>query len=368
MPDGVSRTMAGEELESLLDWLEERLRLGDVPRLSDIFQYAKEKNYKLKRKEIVERVQLHPTYMFNMDQHRQKARSNKNRPILGMSLGRLHADIGFFTKSRNYETPPTYQSGYLVARDVVSRYTYIVILRGNRRAQSMISAFEKIFQQHREAGFTHPVRSIAFDKETSVMSKAVQAFLAESNVNFVAFQHSSSKSKMAENSIKQIRTIMARLIRDSKNTSRWWNLMAQVRRILNSREIYIDGKPTGFSPEKITGENLEEFIQAVYKRSPALFFSQFSLDPRLIKFKFPVGSFVRAKLLVTSSAAIGEKRSETNLTAESFGVVEHIPYVAKDLSLGRAYKCQDLKTKEVEIFDEQDLVLTVPEHEQLYSF
>jgi hypothetical protein len=347
------------ELESVIDWLEERLRLGDVPRISDIVGYAKEKNYKLKRKTIVERVQLHPTYMFNMDQHRIKARSNKNRPILGMALGRLHADIGFFTKSREYETPPRYQSGYLVARDVVSRYVYIVILRGNRRAQSIITAFEKIFQQHREAGFTHPIRSVAFDKETSVMSRAVQAFLAENNITFVAFQHSSSKSKMAENAIKQIRTVMARLIRESKNTKRWWNLMPQVQKILNSREVYTDGKPTGFSPEKINGENLEDFIQAVYKRSPAMFFTQFSLDPRSIRFKFPVGSFVRAKLLVTSSAAIGEKRSETNLTAQTFGVVEHVPYVAKDLSLGRAYKCQDLKSGEVEIFDEQDLVLTV---------
>ena len=347
------------ELESVIDWLEERLRLGDVPRIADIIGYAKEKNYKLKRKTIVERVQLHPTYMFNMDQHRIKARSNKNRPILGMALGRLHADIGFFTKSREYETPPRYQSGYLVARDVVSRYVYIVILRGNRRAQSIITAFEKIFQQHREAGFTHPIRSVAFDKETSVMSRAVQAFLAENNITFVAFQHSSSKSKMAENAIKQIRTVMARLIRESKNTKRWWNLMPQVQKILNSREVYTDGKPTGFSPEKINGENLEDFIQAVYKRSPAMFFTQFSLDPRSIRFKFPVGSFVRAKLLVTSSAAIGEKRSENNLTAQTFGVVEHVPYVAKDLSLGRAYKCQDLKSGEVEIFDEQDLTLTV---------
>ena len=99
------------ELEAVVEWLEERLRVGDVPRISDIVRYAQEKKYKLKRKAIVERVQLHPTYMFNMDQHRIKARSNKNRPILGMSLGRLHADIGFFTKSREYETPPRYPGG-----------------------------------------------------------------------------------------------------------------------------------------------------------------------------------------------------------------------------------------------------------------
>jgi hypothetical protein len=91
------------------------------------------------------------------------------------------------------------------------------------------------------------------------------------------------------------------------------------------------------------------------------------VDPRLVKFKFPVGSFVRAKLLVTSAAVIGEKRSATNLTLQSFGIVEHIPYIAKDLSLGRAYKCQDLKSGDIEIFDEKDLVLTVPENERVWD-
>jgi hypothetical protein len=347
-------------------WLEERLRLGDVPRIVDIVRYAKENKIKVTRKAVVAALQLHPTYTFNMDQHVVKSRSNKNRPILGMSLGHLHADIGFFTKSREYETPPRYQSGYLVARDVVSRYVYIVILRGNRRAPAIISALEKILKVHREA-FTHPIRSIGFDKETSVLSKAVQAFLKDNNITFAAFQHTSSKSKMAENAIKQIRTVMARLIRNSRNTERWWNLMPQVVRILNSREIYIDGKPTGFTPEKINSDNLEEFVQSVYKVSPALFFSQFSVDPRLVKFKFPVGSFVRAKLLVTSAAVIGEKRSATNLTLQSFGIVEHIPYIAKDLSLGRAYKCRDLKSGDIEIFDEKDLVLTVPENERVWD-
>ena len=103
------------------------------------------------------------------------------------------------SKSRNFETPPIYQSGFLVVRDVLSRYVYIILLRGNRKAQSMIAAFEKLFELHKQAGHKYPIRSISFDKETSVMSKAVQAFLADNNIKFVPFQMSSSKSKMAEN-------------------------------------------------------------------------------------------------------------------------------------------------------------------------
>ena len=351
----------------LLDWIQERLRLGDVPRVVDIVRYAKQQSLPLSKKKIVDRLQLHPAYTFNMEQRRQKPNSKRHRPILGVSLGNLHCDIGFFSKSRNFETPPSFQSGFLVARDVLSRFVYIVLLRGNRKAQSMITAFEKIFQLHKQAGHTHRIRSISFDKETSVMSKAVQAFLAENHIKFVPFQMSSSKSKMAENAIRQIRSNVVRLVRNSNNTERWWHLMPTVTNILNTREIFIDGKPTGFTPEQVNQNNLQQFLQVVFKASPAYLFSQFQVDPQLVKFKFAVGSFVRAKLIVTSSAVLGIKRSETNLTRESFEVVAHVPYVAKDLSVGRAYQCRNLTTSGVEIFDEQDLVVTVPENEHLWN-
>lgn len=356
------------DLEEVMAWVGGRLQMGDVPRIVDIVAFAKEQKLKVKRKEIVEQLQLNPTFMFNLEQKRLKSHSKKYRPIIALGLGSFHADIGFFAKSKNYSTPVTYQSGYLVARDVLSKYTHVIILRGNRRANSIITAFQKMLDLHKRAGHEYPVRSIAFDKETSVMSNAVQNFFAQNNIQFVAFKNTASKSKVAENCIKQIRTITARLIRQSKNTARWWNVLPKVVKILNSRQIYVNGKPTGFTPEQITSKNLDRYIEAVYKLSPANFFAQFALDPRFVKFKYKVGTFVRAKLLITSSAAIGEKRSETNLTKQSFGVVEQIPYVTKDLSVGIAYKCVNLKTGDLEIFDENDITPTVPEYESLHTF
>ncbi len=359
--------MLPPDLEETMNWVSERLQLGDVPRIIDIVAFAKEKQLKVKRKEIVEQLQLNPTYMFNLEQKRVQRKPKMFRPILAVGLGSFHADIGFFAKSKNYSTPVTYQSGYLVARDVLSKFTHVIILRGNRRANSIISAFQKMLDQHKNAGHDYPVRSIAFDKETSVMSKAVQNFFQQNNIQFVAFKNSASKSKVAENCIKQIRTITARLARQSKNSARWWNLLPKVVKILNSRQIYVNGKPSGFTPEQITSKNVSQYLEVVYKLSPANFFAQFALDPRFVRFRFNVGSFVRAKLLITSSAVIGEKRSETNLTKQSFGVVEQIPYVTKDLSVGIAYKCLNLKTGEFEIFDESDITLTVPEYESLYT-
>ena len=357
------------QLSALLAWLEERLRLGDVPRLCDLTQYARDQGWTtLSTKLISAQLKLHPAYALNINQRRASKAGYKQRPILGMSLGRLHSDIGFFTKSRNFETPPRYQSGYLVARDIVSRYVYIVILRGNRRAPAIVAALDKVLALHRQAGFTWPVRSIGFDKETSVLSKTVQAYLAEQHIQFVAFQHSASKSKMAENCIRQIRTVMARLLRHNQNNVRWWTLLPQVAVLLNNREIYIGGKGTGYSPSQINADTLTDFIQNVHKARPAQFFSQFALDPRVASFKYPLESVVRAKLIVTSAAVLGEKRSETNLTYATFKVVEHIPYVTQNLSLGRGYKCVNLETQQVDIFDETDLTLASIDHNVYYRF
>ena len=290
------------------------------------------------------------------------------RPVLGINLGHLHADIGFFSKSRQYDTPPRFQAGFLVAKDVFSKYVYIVLLRGNRRSASIISAFEKVLELYKKAGHVHPIRSVGFDKETSVLSKAVQPFFEANNIKFVSFSHTSSKSKLAENAIKQIRILTARSICQSNNTSRWWNLLpGVVADTLNSREIYVRGKPTGFVPSKIGEDNLEDYFQSVYKLSPAHFFSQFSLDSRLVQFKFDVGTICRAKLIATSSQVIGEKRSATNVTQATFVILEQVPYVTRDLALGKGYKCQNLLTQEVEIFDQEDLTLSQEGHAELWT-
>jgi len=64
---------------------------------------------------------------------------------------------------------------------------------------------------------------------------------------------------------------------------------------------------------------------------------------------------VRPKLLVTSSAVIGIKRSEVNLEQEAFVVTEQIAYVARNFKIGQAYRCRNLATREEELFDEWDL-------------
>ena len=80
--------------DQVLAWVDTRLRLGDIPRMADMLQYAKQEKLSVSRKELKALLQVHPTYAFNLDQRRPRKKTQ--RPILGMALGRLHADIRFF--------------------------------------------------------------------------------------------------------------------------------------------------------------------------------------------------------------------------------------------------------------------------------
>ena len=181
---------------------------------------------------------------------------------------------------------------------------------------------------------------------------------------------STSKAKHAENLIRLVRTDMVRLERfyqqqAKKNKAmvvgsapRWWNLLGEVAEELNSKPILVKGKKLPFTPKDVTEANLGDFMTALYKAQPAYYAAQFQLDPQFVKFKYSVGTEVRAKLLATSSQLLGVKHSETNLEDAIFRIVEAIPYVASDLSVGKSYRCIDVRSGQQEIFDQNDIVPT----------
>jgi len=349
-----------KELDIVMEWVTERIASkGQVPRVSDVvhYTYTTLGFRQLKPAAIARRLRLHPAYLMTSSQSRGLKRSNRSRPIVSNTLGMLHGDIGYFPITRDYETPVTYRAGFLVLRDVLSRYLYVAIVRKNKSAEAMIQAFSDIFEQHKAAFGPdgHKIVSISFDQETSVMSKKVQDFLRDNRIKFHAFKFSSSKSKMAENAIKQIRNVMAKLIEQYPDEKRWWRLINTVVDILNHREIVIRGKRLQWRPRDITVRTLEEFLRDLYKANPAQQFSQFEISPQTVSFKYPVSTVVRPKLIVTSSAVIGEKRSAISLEQDSFIVTEQIAYVNARFEIGRAYRCVNKRTQEEEIFDEDDL-------------
>ena len=138
-----AKTNTASSLEAISLWLSEKLRVGNVPRISDIVDLVKREGLKVSRKNIVDLLQKDPVYAFNMHQQKKRLGSRKHRPVLSSSLGFLHCDIGYFSKSRHYSTPSTFQAGFLACKDVLSRYVYLIVLKKNRQALSIMSVLTR---------------------------------------------------------------------------------------------------------------------------------------------------------------------------------------------------------------------------------
>jgi len=351
-----------DRLDEMMAWVKEQISYGKIPRLSDVVYYAKVTRgwTELNKKDIARRLRLSQNYLMSWQQQRPRSRNTKSRVINTNSLGHLHCDIAFYSRSKDYETPVTFRSGFLVAKDVLSRFLYAVPLKKTKSADSLIAAFKILFQQH-EAHFGkegHKITSVSFDQEPGILSDKVQTFFKENNVSFFKFQFSSSKAKMAEGAIKIIRKNMAIFVTD-RDDKRWWRNLSTIVDGLNSRELVIDKKRLGYSPAQINSTNLEQFLKVLHKKVPKYYWSQFAVDSSLVKFKFKLDDLVRPKLVVTSSAVLGQKRSEVSLSTEVFVIKERGAYVSGGFNIVNYYKCQQLSNpNHFENFDEGDIALT----------
>lgn len=360
--------IVSEKLSLLIEWVNQQVDKNDPPRLSDILDHA----YRvmgfttLKKSVITRAVRLLPAYHMNAPQALKRNRSRKVRPIIVNELGALHGDIAFFPITRDYETPITFRSGFLVCKDILSRFTYVSILKKKRDAHSMVNAFQDIFHQFKQQNGGLQVSSVAFDQETSVMSKQVQTFFKENRIAFHAFQNTRSKSKMAEGEIRIIRNMVRRLRANTEQ--RWWHLLKPAVDALNRQPIRINGKyiregGSGefYTPATVTNDTLPDFISKVQKAAPAYFFNQFMLNPDLITFKYMVGTFVRQKLIASSSAVIGEKRSDIALGETVFIITKRLAYISRTLTPEPLYIVENIQNrKDEESFDQDEIVETNP--------
>ncbi len=136
------------ELQQLMDWVTRQVRGNDAPKFSDVVDYAHRvlKLKGLSPRTIRKELRLHPAYQMNAPQSLRKKRWNKRRPIIENMLGALHGDIGFFPLEPEFETPVTFRSGFLVCKDILSRFTYVSILKKNERRQKHGVSFSRCFQ------------------------------------------------------------------------------------------------------------------------------------------------------------------------------------------------------------------------------
>ena len=354
-----------DQLEQLMTWVTEQVEKNNPPRFSDTIDYA----YRvlgftsLPKSAIVRALRLHPAYLMNAPQRLKNKRWNRNRPIIAKNLGYLHGDIGFFPITRDYETPKQFRTGFLVCKDILSRYTYISVLDTTRDASSMIKSLSNIFSQFQKQNPTLQVRSLAFDQEKSIMSNKVQAFLADNNVSFHPFQNTRSKSKMAEGEIRIIRN-QIRKLRYNKE-QHWWRLIGSAVSGLNQQPIRLNNKyikmknGNYYTPSNVREDNVQDFLSKIEKAVPAYYFNQFMINPSLVKYKFQVGTLVRQKLIASSSAVIGEKRSDIALGDSIFEIVKLSAYVSKALTIEPLYVVVNIKnSNDKEAFDEDEIAET----------
>ena len=120
----------------------------------------------------------------------------------------------------------------------------------------------------------------------------------------------------------------------------------------------MDKKRLGYTPYQVTETTVDQFKRKLHKAVPAYYFAQFDIAPGLVNFAFQKGDLVRAKLIATSSDVLGSKRSEINLTDQVFVIVNTVPYVTRKMTVGKAYKCHNIQTGEIEIFQEDEIALT----------
>jgi hypothetical protein len=115
---------------------------------------------------------------------------------------------------------------------------------------------------------------------------------------------------------------------------KWWLHIDQGVTSLNSLPLMIDGKCFDWCPADINKSNLAAFLRELHCKVPVFYFAQFEIAPQLVKFKFSKGSVVWPKLLATSAAHIGVKRSAVNLSKDRLRIQEQVAYVARNFSVG----------------------------------
>lgn len=197
------------------------------------------------------------------------------------------------------------------------------------------------------------------------MGRVMQKFFRKKNVVFYPFENTASKSKLAELTIRLIRKTIARLRLNSKE-QRWWHLLPLAVDALNMQPIKVNNKyikqkdGNYFRAVDVNEFNVDYFKKQLYKAAPAYFFSNFSVNPSVVKFKFNVGDYVKPKLISTSSAVIGVKCSEMTLENEIFVITKQIGYVSPSLTVEPLYICKSTITNKTEAFEENIIALSNP--------
>jgi hypothetical protein len=169
---------------------------------------------------------------------------------------------------------------------------------------------------------------------------------------------------MAEGEIRIIRN-QIRKLRYNKE-QRWWRIIDKAVYALNQQPIRLNSKyikmknGSYYTPSNVNENNVQDFMSKIEKAVPAYYFNQFMVNTDLVKFKFKVGTLIRQKLIASSSAVIGEKKSDIALGETVFEIKKLMAYVSKALTIEPLYIVENINNPEdKEAFDEDEIAETI---------
>jgi len=329
---------------ALKRWLENELSNFRSPRMTEITAQARKLGMSSKRARDLVNANV-PSYRQTLS----KVYTTADRPskiYAGQTLGVLAADVAFFAKMSRLRgeigaAPSSQSAACLVARDIVSRYTYFIPLgKEGKSAKGLEQAFAKLFELHAKHR-DYKIKKILFDQEKGMKSTRVQLFLASHNVSLQLFRFSRVKSAFAESTIKIARQTMERWrATEGGSKKSWQQLVGHVAAALNSQPIIIQGKKLSFTPNQITRKTLSKFLAELHALRREYTATFFSLDPEMLEYKYDVGDRVVLKLKSISTKAL-EKRSVETVDATEWIITKKLAFFSNKMTIIKSYALRE---------------------------
>lgn len=234
----------------------------------------------------------------------------KNRVIVGKLNQLFQADLV------DMQSLSRYNDGYkyiLTCIDVLSKYSFVKVLK-NKKAQSVLSAFQSIFSERIP-------NSLQTDSGKEFTNHLIQSYLKDMHVNFYT-TNNNTKASVVERFNRTLKTKMWKYFTE-KNTYRYIDVIDKL--VLSYNHTW--HRSIQMEPASVTKENENEVWNTLYK----------NLSPPTAKPKFNIGDTVR----ISRDKLIFEKGYEKNWTIEIFtisAIVKRNPIV---------YRIRDLAGNEI---------------------
>lgn len=323
-------------------WLDNQLDNMMVPRRLDVVNYARKINGASRPTTITWLEKEYPSYRDRSTRPVFKTPRKVYRSYFNAWYTTVAADLCFFGPSgnllreinvRKIETEPV-----LIAITIATRKMFAIPLRGGKTAKSLVRALSIFFDQFYDT-FNETPKRILFDQEKAMASMAVTAFLVSNNCKVHFYKFSKNKSVFAENAIRLLRTKMA-VLRDYHGVEpdesiptnlKWYNLLEKAVESYNNSPIVMYRVPMSKTPNEINHKNFAAFRLEVERKFGQYSILSLGIDPKLFKFKIPIGARVKIKRRAIQAPGIGRKwkLSEQPLTNTVWKVNRHAVYLTR---------------------------------------